>query len=57
MKFGQNLQRNQVPEWADEYINYKALKKIIKSASLQAKSGGDTDLAGLFCAERARVMH
>ncbi len=49
MKFGRNLPRNQVPEWAFSYINYKGLKKLIKRAA----KGGDEredeespDLAG-----------
>lgn len=31
MKFGHTLQTHQVPEWQQYYINYKLLKKIIKS--------------------------
>jgi len=46
MKFGQNLPRNQVPEWASSYINYKGLKKLIKSAQKGAGPEGDADLAG-----------
>jgi len=46
MKFGRNLPRNQVPEWASSYINYKALKKLIKSAAEATKQGEDADLAG-----------
>ena len=46
MKFGQNLPRNQVPEWASSYINYKGLKKLIKSAQRGATLEGDTDVAG-----------
>lgn len=48
MKFGRNLPRNQVPEWSASYINYKALKKLIKSAAETVKHGGDADLAGEF---------
>ncbi|EON61162.1 hypothetical protein W97_00374 [Coniosporium apollinis CBS 100218] len=48
MKFGQNLPRNQVPEWASSYINYKGLKKLIKSAAEAVKQGGDADLAEFF---------
>lgn len=33
MKFGRNLPRNQVPEWASNYINYKRLKKLIKTTA------------------------
>lgn len=47
MKFGQNLPRNQVPEWAASYIDYKALKKLIKSASLAIDADEDPDLAGI----------
>lgn len=46
MKFGRNLPRNQVPEWSSEYINYKGLKKLIKSASEDVKEGEEVDLAG-----------
>lgn len=46
MKFGQNLPRNQVPEWSASYINYKGLKKLIKSAQKDADNQGDADLAG-----------
>ena len=46
MKFGHNLPRNQVPEWASHYINYKGLKKLIRSASEQRKEGERADLAG-----------
>jgi hypothetical protein len=46
MKFGHNLPRNQVPEWASAYINYKGLKKLIKAAAQTAKDGKEEDLAG-----------
>ena len=46
MKFGRNLPRNQVPEWASSYINYKALKKLIKAAAEGEKQDGNLDLAG-----------
>ncbi|KAF2813444.1 GDPD-domain-containing protein [Mytilinidion resinicola] len=48
MKFGHNLARNQVPDWAASYINYKGLKKLIKSATEAAKDGQDPDLAEFF---------
>lgn len=56
MKFGANLPRNQVPEWASDYINYKGLKKLIKSAAADAqhRPDHDADLAGL-CAHAARA--
>ena len=48
MKFGQQLSRNQVPEWASAYINYKGLKKLIKGALKYAEEhGGEVDLAGM----------
>ncbi|KAL9624106.1 MAG: hypothetical protein Q9160_001628 [Pyrenula sp. 1 TL-2023] len=50
MKFGRNLPRNQVPEWASSYINYKALKKHIKSGAEAARRGEEPDLAGFFYA-------
>jgi hypothetical protein len=46
MKFGHNLPRNQVPEWAASYINYKGLKKLIKTAADASKDGSPPDLAG-----------
>jgi glycerophosphodiester phosphodiesterase len=46
MKFGHSLSRNQVPEWASSYINYKGLKKLIKTAVESVKSGEGPDLAG-----------
>ena len=48
MKFGRNLPRNQVPEWASSYINYKSLKKLIKTAAAAAKHtpSEEPDLAG-----------
>ncbi|KAI9679529.1 MAG: Glycerophosphocholine phosphodiesterase [Caeruleum heppii] len=48
MKFGRNLSRNQVPEWSAAYLDYKGLKKLIKSATVQVKSGGAADLAAFF---------
>jgi glycerophosphodiester phosphodiesterase len=35
-----------VPEWASSYINYKGLKKLIKSAAQKAKLGEPVDPAG-----------
>jgi len=46
MKFGRNLPRNQVPEWAAFYINYKGLKKLVKGLSETASAGHPVDLAG-----------
>ena len=46
MKFGHTLPHIQVPEWAASYINYKGLKKLIKTAAEAAKDGEDPDLAG-----------
>lgn len=46
MKFGRNLPRNQVPEWSTSYIQYKSLKKLIKSAGRDAKRGDSADTAG-----------
>ena len=41
-----SLSRNQVPEWSSAYINYKSLKKLIRSAAERVKDGEDPDLAG-----------
>jgi glycerophosphodiester phosphodiesterase len=48
MKFGHNLSRNQVPEWASNYINYKGLKKLIKAAAQTTRECGEPDLAGML---------
>ncbi|KAI2789760.1 hypothetical protein POX_d05257 [Penicillium oxalicum] len=48
MKFGRNLPQFTVPEWSASYIKYKALKKLIKSAAEQIKTGQEPDLAGFF---------
>jgi len=56
MKFGRNLPRNQVPEWASSYINYKGLKKLIKSAAETAKSGEPVDTAGLVPSSSSSIM-
>ncbi|KAK3371342.1 Glycerophosphoryl diester phosphodiesterase family-domain-containing protein [Lasiosphaeria ovina] len=50
MKFGRNLPRNQVPEWAASYINYKGLKKLVKALAAAARNGGPVDLAEFFFA-------
>ena len=46
MKFGRNLPRNQVPEWASHYINYKGLKKLIKAVADVSRDGKPADTAG-----------
>ncbi|KAK0634628.1 Glycerophosphoryl diester phosphodiesterase family-domain-containing protein [Bombardia bombarda] len=48
MKFGKHLSRNQVPEWAASYINYKGLKKLIKAVAETARNGAQVDLAEFF---------
>ncbi|KAK4228446.1 Glycerophosphodiester phosphodiesterase GDE1 [Podospora fimiseda] len=48
MKFGKNLPRNQVPEWAPFYIDYKDLKKLIKAAAAASQNGDQVDLAEFF---------
>lgn len=55
MKFGHNLPKNQVPEWASAYIDYKGLKKQIKSVSESAQSGKDVDLAGNSSSARSHL--
>lgn len=47
MKFGQNLPRNQVPEWASSYVDYNGLKKLIKVAEKAVEGGEEPDLAGM----------
>jgi hypothetical protein len=46
MKFGHNLSSHQVPEWSAHYIDYKGLKKLIKSASESATQNEEADIAG-----------
>lgn len=41
-----SLPRNQVPEWASSYIDYKGLKKLIKADVRASQSGEKVDLAG-----------
>lgn len=41
-----SLPRNQVPEWACSYINYKGLKKLVKAAAKASHDGEQVDLAG-----------
>ncbi|KAG5358652.1 Ankyrin repeat protein [Yarrowia sp. B02] len=47
MKFGKYLAKRQleVPEYGNYFINYKALKKLIKSLSNQAAAGGNVEQA------------
>ncbi|KAJ2984718.1 hypothetical protein NUW58_g5913 [Xylaria curta] len=53
MKFGRSLPRNQVPEWASAYIDYKGLKKLIKAAAGRVKAGKEVDIAEfLFALDR-----
>lgn len=35
-----------MPEWASSYIDYKALKKLIKTAKKAVEVDEDPDLAG-----------
>ena len=42
-----SLPRNQVPAWAESYINYKELKKQIKAAANATGAGEEVDLAGV----------
>ncbi|ORY85666.1 Glycerophosphoryl diester phosphodiesterase family-domain-containing protein [Protomyces lactucae-debilis] len=46
MKFGKNLPGNKVPEFAAHYINYKGLKKIIKSSEKDERK--ETDLTAFL---------
>jgi glycerophosphodiester phosphodiesterase len=55
MKFGHNLPRNQVPEWAASYIQYKALKKLIKAVAHDAQDGRTADLAGTLAVDSLDV--
>ena len=55
MKFGRNLPRNQVPEWASSYINYKALKKLIKNVAETSRVTGSADTAGKL--PKIKVTH
>ena len=57
MKFGRNLPRNQVPEWSTSYIQYKALKKLIKSAVKSTERGDGADTAGQSFLETCPMLH
>ncbi|KAI9780710.1 MAG: Glycerophosphocholine phosphodiesterase [Peltula sp. TS41687] len=41
MKFGRNLHRYQIPEWAHSYINYNALKKLFETAARKGALEGE----------------
>lgn len=43
MKFGRHLEENKFPEWSDEYVNYKRLKKIIAQLKRQQDAGGEAN--------------
>ena len=50
MKFGRNLHRYKVVEWAPFYIDYQALKQLYKAAkSRVADHVEDADFTGLSC--------
>ena len=38
MKFGKKLLRRQLASWAEHYVNYKALKKILKTEMAKGES-------------------
>lgn len=46
MKFGKKLIDTVRPQWADEYINYKRLKKILKGGVDQPPSRSDSPVCG-----------
>ena len=49
MRFGHTLQEKQRPDWSEKYIQYKALKKLIKRMIFAQESGDDvTDLQAAF---------
>eukprot|EP00126_Sphaerothecum_destruens_P015372 Sdes_comp9351_c0_seq1m823 len=35
MKFGKQIQKESVPEWRDQYVSYKKLKRILKKIDIQ----------------------
>ena len=41
-----SLPRNQVPEWSSSYIDYKGLKKFIKSVVVNDMQRENVDVAG-----------
>ena len=53
MKFGHNLPRNQVPEWGSAYLDYKGLKKLIKTQAVKR----EPDLAGKSSALDTPARH
>lgn len=48
MKFGKQIQRRQLdlPEYAASFVNYKALKKLIKQLSATPKLPAQATVAG-----------
>jgi len=56
MKFGKNLSRNQVPEWAAHYIDYKGLKKLVKSTAAASETE-QADTAGMCSPHFPADMH
>eukprot|EP00927_Polykrikos_kofoidii_P010946 TRINITY_DN14621_c0_g2_i1.p1 TRINITY_DN14621_c0_g2~~TRINITY_DN14621_c0_g2_i1.p1 ORF type:complete len:712 (+),score=94.51 TRINITY_DN14621_c0_g2_i1:124-2259(+) len=62
MKFGKNLDRGRVPEWADFYVNYAKLKRFIechadndKEVDCEAKARLDDDWEAEIWAEVSKV--
>lgn len=53
MKFGSNLQQSQIPEWASYYIDYKSLKKLIKSIKEEpVPEDTEYDTSGQYASRR-----
>jgi SPX domain protein involved in polyphosphate accumulation len=40
MKFGKKLELNAKPEWRTQYLDYKALKELIKASVEESQSAG-----------------
>lgn len=55
MKFGKKLHLYQVPAWEQNYLPYKQLKALLKSATTQAiQSNTETDFSSMSPASYAR---
>ncbi len=45
MKFGKYLESKARPEWRTQYVNYKALKDLIKEATAEAATAGEVSFS------------
>ncbi|POR31633.1 Glycerophosphodiester phosphodiesterase GDE1 [Tolypocladium paradoxum] len=64
MKFGQDLHRHIVPEWEQHYVDYNALKRLIKSSSgtdgqagISGQLGGKKPAPGALADQDTEAYH